>query len=201
MPANPLMLLVAIAAIAIPIASGIARVLGTKKIEELFRAGKFDELLAYLDKPLLKFVFPNFNLSFTRLNTLTALGDTKSACMVADALLAQNLSNQQLAAVLPTLFSTFMAAGEFEKAKPLIEKAEMLCSEAQAQEMRVSYEIVADKSSAYLEQMEASYEACDLNTKLQLAPLIALQYDNKGNKKKVNEWRAIISELSAGSKA
>lgn len=57
------------------------------------------------------------------------------------------------------------------------------------------YEIMANKSSAYIEDMEAQLDDADPATKRRLYYLLSLQYANKGDKKGAARYTEFDSKL------
>ncbi|WP_146003692.1 hypothetical protein [Enorma phocaeensis] len=57
------------------------------------------------------------------------------------------------------------------------------------------YEIMANKSSAYIEDMEAQLDDADPATKHRLYYLLSLQYANKGDKKGAARYTELDSKL------
>lgn len=73
--------------------------------------------------------------------------------------------------------------GTVEKLQPMVEDLAQL------------YEIMANKSSAYIEDMEAQLDDADPATKHRLYYLLSLQYANRGDKKGAARYTELDSKL------
>lgn len=188
---NPLnVVLIIVVAAAYPVGMGIARKVSFDKVTRLLAAGSYDEALGYLEGRGVRYLFTPYNVGMMRFNTCQMKGDARAAGRELDALLQMRVSKPQRADVVERAFRFYLEEGKRGRARKMLDEVHETCSEATARRCQRMWEIFAEGSSAYIDEMSAAYEKASGPERAQLALLVANQYANRHNARRANEWKA-----------
>lgn len=163
------------------------------KLENMLIEGKYDEFFRKIDTPLARLVYPDYNRTYFKLNAYMMKGDWKEAEHVLDDLLARKVSDEQRADLVIKAFNIYISLSKGKKAKAMLKEIEQLDStkyrDAQ-QDCRMMYDIAILKKHSYIDQMEQALDRMTGPARGRLEYLLALQYQNKGDMAKRNEYLA-----------
>lgn len=188
---------IALAAILI-LSDLIMRKVVSNRITRYFSMGKYEELLAYLDTFTAKNFMHPFNIEYVRMNAYLALGQDDKAIEVVDKLLAAKLDKRQKPAVVDSAFTLYLDAGRYKDAKKMLAIIEKESQKDYAESCREMYEIIANKSSRYLDEMLEELPEATGEAKAQLLSLIALQYRNRGQQAKYRMYTKQLEDMAKG---
>lgn len=162
-----------------------------KRLQTLMAQEKWDEFYALLDSKLAAFLYPEYNRTYLKLNSYLMREDTKSAKKIFDDLLERKLPKMQRIDLVIKAFNFYISQNNGKRAKELLAEIEANDDEKMkpvAHECRLMYDTVIGKSSANIEELEREIEGADTLKRGRLEYLLALQYGNKGDKAKHDEY-------------
>lgn len=175
----------------------IMRRVASDRITRYFAQGSYDELLKYMDSFIAKMYLHPFNRDFVRMNAYIAKGDDKNALEVCDRLLNARLNKKQRAAAEDKAFTLYLDAGKYKDAKKMLKLIEARDEdEAYEKSCRQMYEIIANRSSVYLDDMLEELPDAKGERKAQLLSLIALQYGNRGQQAKAKIYTGMLEDMA-----
>ena len=158
------------------------------RYEKLFEKGDFEGCLRVLEGPVAKIVYPRYNQLYMRLNAQMCLADTDASRRTIDEMLELNSSDKQRLVLLLRAFNFFVEQEDYERAGELLEELRESASPEQLAGCERTYAIFAEKSSAYVDQMEAELKDATGAERTTLLYLLSVQYENKGDVKRANEY-------------
>lgn len=172
------------------VASAILRRQMYSKMERLFITGEYDELIEMTEGRLAQWLFASYNLAYLRLNAYIAKGDDKHALEIFDDLLRRRLPKRQRTDLVLKAFSFYMERGAAKQTKALLDEIEGWDEKSAGikSECRLMYDIVICKKTDYIDEMEEAFESTQGMKRGQLAYLLGLQYENKGDLAKRDEY-------------
>lgn len=161
------------------------------KLTMLVDEGKYDEFFRLIDAPFTRLTFPDYNRTYFKLNAYMVKGDGKAALEVLDDLLARKTSAEQRADLVIKAFNVYISLNKGKKAKAMLKEIEQLDPskyKSAQDDCRMMYDIAVLKKYDYIELMENALEKKSGPARGQLEYLLALQYQNKGNMEKRDEY-------------
>lgn len=158
------------------------------RYEKLFEKGDFEGCLRVLDGPVVKIVYPRYNQLYMRLNAQMCLADADASRRTIDEMLELNSSDKQRLVLLLRAFNFFVEQEDYERAGELLEELREKASPEQLAGCERTYAIFAEKSAAYVDQMEAELKDATGPERTTLLYLLSVQYENKGDVKRANEY-------------
>ncbi len=158
------------------------------RYEKLFEKGDFEGCLRVLDGPVVKIVYPRYNQLYMRLNAQMCLADADASRRTIDEMLELSSSDKQRLVLLLRAFNFFVEQEDYERAGELLEELREKASPEQLAGCERTYAIFAEKSSAYVDQMEAELKDATGPERTTLLYLLSVQYENKGDVKRANEY-------------
>lgn len=186
-----------VAVLLVALVTAFARQLAFNRINHLYLAGDPEALLAYLDRPLVKTLYPEYNRSYMMLNAYLVKGDVRRAGELFDELLPRAAAGEQRDDLVVKAFGFYMDEGAFDKAAGLLGYLDELADQGLADECRQMYEILAQKSCAYIEMMEKRLEMEEGEDKLKTCLLLSAQYENTGDKAGAERYLSMMSSVFA----
>jgi hypothetical protein len=178
----------------------IMRRVASDRITRYFAQGSYDELLKFMDSFIAKMYLHPFNRDFVRMNAYIAKGDDKHALEVCDRLLNALSPASTRSSVLPQRtrhsrsISMPASTRDAKKMLKLIEARDE--NEAYEKSCRQMYEIIANRSSVYLDDMLEELPDAKGERKAQLLSLIALQYGNRGQQTKAKIYTGMLEDMA-----
>ncbi|HJF45573.1 hypothetical protein [Thermophilibacter provencensis] len=158
------------------------------RYEKLFEKGDFEGCLRVLDGPVVKIVYPRYNQLYMRLNAQMCLADADASRRTIDEMLELSSSDKQRLVLLLRAFNFFVEQEDYERAGELLEELREKASPEQLAGCERTYAIFAEKSAAYVDQMEAELKDATGPERTTLLYLLSVQYENKGDVKRANEY-------------
>lgn len=158
------------------------------RYEKLFEKGDFEGCLRVLDGPVAKIVYPRYNQLYMRLNAQMCLADADASRRTIDEMLELSSSDKQRLVLLLRAFNFFVEQEDYERAGELLEELREKASPEQLAGCERTYAIFAEKSAAYVDQMEAELKDASGPERTTLLYLLSVQYENKGDVKRANEY-------------
>lgn len=186
---NPLFLATLLVLLVFVLLDQFARRRAVKQIETLYEQHRSDEMLERLDGWYERMFFPAYNRTYMRYNAFLQKGDDKAAEGELDALLAAKPSDEQRRDLLMRAFEFYLKEGSYQRAKSILDEMGQKTPEVAAECTKL-YEVIANKSTAYIDEMEGQLETSDKATRSRLCYLLSLQYANAGDGKRAEEYRA-----------
>lgn len=175
----------------------IMRHVASDRITRYFAQGSYDELLQFMDSFIAKMYLHPFNRDFVRMNAYIAKDDDENALKVCDCLLNAHLNKKQRAATEDKAFTLYLDAGKYKDAKKMLKLIEARDKdEAYERSCRQMYEIIANRSSVYLDGMLEELPNAKGERKAQLLSLIALQYGNRGQQTKAKIYTGMLEDMA-----
>ena len=160
------------------------------KIEHYMEEQDFASVLALLDRPITRVLYPAYNRLFMRLNACLAMGDTEATVRVIEEMLPLRMTKQQELALAIKAFSFYVEIEDKDGAGKMLERIEAHGSKEMAQMSRQTYEIFLCGSTAYIDEMEAALADAPLPEQARLCQLLALQYESRGDQPRADEYHA-----------
>lgn len=187
---NPLYaVLIILVAAAYPVGMAIARKVIFGKVTKLLAAGSYDEALARLEGKGVRYLFTPYNVDMMRFNICQMKGDERMAGSLLDKLLQMRVSKAQRADLVERAFRFYLEQGKRNKARKMLDEVHETCSQATVRRCQRMWEIFAEGSSAYIDEMTAAYDKATGAERAQLALLVANQYANRHDARRAREWK------------
>lgn len=165
------------------------------RYEKLFEKGDFEGCLRVLDGPVAKIVYPRYNQLYMRLNAQMCLADADASRRTIDEMLELSSSDKQRLVLLLRAFNFFVEQEDYERAGELLEELREKASPEQLAGCERTYAIFAEKSAAYVDQMEAELKDATGPERTTLLYLLSVQYENKGDAKRANEYLEQVRDV------
>ena len=169
------------------------------RYERLFERGDFEGCLRLLDGPLVRLIYPRYNLLYMRLNAQMCLQDDDESRRIIDEMLGLRASDEQRLVLLLRAFNFFVEQQDYARAKELLEELRQKAAPEQLAECERTYAIFAEKSSAYIKEMEAELREAGSADRTKLLYLLSLQYENKGDARRANEYLERVQDVFEAS--
>ena len=169
------------------------------RYERLFERGDFEGCLRLLDGPLVRLIYPRYNLLYMRLNAQMCLQDDDESRRIIEEMLGLRASDEQRLVLLLRAFNFFVEQQDYARAKELLEELRQKAAPEQLAECERTYAIFAEKSSAYIKEMEAELRRAGSADKTKLLYLLSVQYENKGDAHRANEYLERVQDVIESS--
>lgn len=169
------------------------------RYERLFERGDFEGCLRLLDGPLVRLIYPRYNLLYMRLNAQMCLQDDDESRRIIEEMLGLRASDEQRLVLLLRAFNFFVEQQDYARAKELLEELRQKATPEQLAECERTYAIFAEKSSAYIKEMEAELREAGSADRTKLLYLLSVQYENKGDARRANEYLERVQDVFEAS--
>jgi hypothetical protein len=163
-------------------------------IQMMFAQHKFEELLAYLDTPLVRIGYPKWNRTFMKLNVYLVEGKTDDASLMLSELLSVHSSREQRKELILKAFDFYIGLERYEEAGALLPEITEITDEVTAKDRQATYDVLAKGNCGYVEEMEQDMEGASPMRKAHLALLLKTQYENLGNAEKATEYETLAKD-------
>lgn len=171
----------------------------SNRIQQLYVAGEADMLLDYTKSLPVTSFYPAFNCMYMRLNAYVLKDDVDNAKKILSELLAEKrLDAKQRLAVVTKAFEYYMEHDDYQNAGLLLPELESSGNEPLFAGCRRFYEILANGSTAYVDEMESELKKSKGIRRGQLLYLLARQYENKGDAVIASDYERRSVELLGG---
>ncbi|HIY51948.1 MAG TPA: hypothetical protein IAA43_08420 [Candidatus Olsenella avicola] len=165
------------------------------RYERLFERGDFEGCLRLLDGPLVRLIYPRYNLLYMRLNAQMCLQDDDESRRIIEEMLGLRASDEQRLVLLLRAFNFFVEQQDYARAKELLGELRQKAAPEQLAECERTYAIFAEKSSAYIKEMEAELREAGSADRTKLLYLLSVQYENKGDARRANEYLERVQDV------
>ena len=169
------------------------------RYERLFERGDFEGCLRLLDGPLVRLIYPRYNLLYMRLNAQMCLQDDDESRRIIEEMLGLHASDEQRLVLLLRAFNFFVEQQDYARAKELLGELRQKAAPEQLAECERTYAIFAEKSSAYIKEMEAELREAGSADRTKLLYLLSVQYENKGDARRANEYLERVQDVFEAS--
>lgn len=173
------------------------------KLTMLLEDKNYDEFFRLIDSPLTRLTFPDYNRTYFKLNAYMVKGDNKQALATLDDLLTRKTSAEQRADLVIKAFNVYISLNKGKKAKKMLDEIEQLDPskyKSSQDDCRMMYDIAVLKKYNYIDKMEQALDRMTGPARGQIEYLLALQYQNKGNMAKRDEYlKSSVARISENS--
>ena len=169
------------------------------RYERLFERGDFEGCLRRGDGPLVRLIYPRYNLLYMRLNAQMCLQDDEESRRIIDEMLGLSTNDEQRLVLLLRAFNFFVEQQDYARAKELLGELRQKAAPEQLAECERTYAIFAEKSSAYIKEMEAELREAGPADRTKLLYLLSVQYENKGDARRANEYLERVQDVFEAS--
>ena len=175
--------------------TGVQKRLIFSRYEKLFERGDFEGCIRLLDGPVAKIIYPRYNQLYMRLNAQMCLADADASRRTIEEMLELRSSDKQRLVLLLRAFNFFVEQEDYGRAGELLEELREKASPEQLAGCERTYAIFAEKSSAYVGEMEAELKDATGPERTTLLYLLSVQYENKGDAKRANEYLEQVRDV------
>lgn len=165
------------------------------RYEKLFERGDFEGCIRLLDGAVAKIIYPRYNQLYMRLNAQMCLADADASRRTIEEMLELRSSDKQRLVLLLRAFNFFVEQEDYGRAGELLEELREKASPEQLAGCERTYAIFAEKSSAYVGEMEAELKDATGPERTTLLYLLSVQYENKGDAKRANEYLEQVRDV------
>ena len=125
------------------------------------------------------------------------LEDEEESRRIIDEMLSLKTTDEQRLVLLLRAFNFFVEQEDYARAKETLEELRERAEGEQLAECEQTYAIFAEKSSAYIKEMEAKLRTAKATERATLLYLLSVQYENRGDQRRANEYlEQVQSEFS-----
>lgn len=164
------------------------------KIEHYFTEGDYRTCLRLLDNYLIRFLYPKFNRLFMRLNVMLALDDANGVIDVLDSLFSCKMNARQKYVLYGKAFMFYLEIEDEVRAKQTLKLIQALDDEEIYQKSLCMYEIYFEQETRYIPEMLQKIKTAQDGDYLRLCQLLAMQYENKGNKDRAEYYYSQVRQ-------
>ena len=166
------------------------------RYEALFARGDFEGCLRLLDRRIVRLIYPAYNRLYMRLNVQMCLDNAEESRRIIDEMLGLMITEEQRRVLVLRAFNFFVEQEDYDRAKELLEelRATKSVPAEQLAECERTYAIFAEKSSAYIKEMEDGLRTAKDTEKATLLYLLSVQYENRGDQRRANEYLDRVRE-------
>ncbi|VWM21301.1 Uncharacterised protein [Collinsella intestinalis] len=165
------------------------------KLEAYLREGDLENYLKVLDRPLTNVLYPKYNVLFMRLNALLAMDDAEKTAAVIREMGSLKMNDEQRIALAVKAFTFYVEIEDELHAREVLEYLEANGDESMAKANRRTYDIFLRGSHAYIDEMESALSDASGVEEALLCQMLAIQYDNKGDKDRSASYRERAERL------
>lgn len=165
------------------------------KLEAYLREGDLENYLKFLDRPLTNVLYPKYNVLFMRLNALLAMDDAEKTAAVIREMGSLKMNDEQRIALAVKAFTFYVEIEDELHAREVLEYLEANGDESMAKANRRTYDIFLRGSHAYIDEMESALSDASGVEEALLCQMLAIQYDNKGDKDRSASYRERAERL------
>ena len=171
------------------------------RYEALFAKGDFEGCLRLLGRPIVRLIYPRYNRLYMLLNAQMCLDDAEGSRRSIDEMLGLKVTAEQRLVLLVRAFNFFVEQEDYARAKELLEELRQMegVPADQLAECERTYAIFAEKSSVYIDQMEAELKDATGPERTTLLYLLSVQYENKGDAQRANAYLEQVRDVFEAS--
>ncbi|MFR9117359.1 MAG: hypothetical protein ACLVJX_00175 [Merdibacter sp.] len=141
-----------------------------------------------------RFLFPPYNIEYLKLNAYLMEEDTEKIDAQFDKMLQFHLSKEQDQDLTMKAFNYYLGAENRKKTRELLTRIKGFEEKELTKEAQKLYDILIEKSSSYIADMEKQLADADEENKVFLEFLLYMQYKNANNTKKADIYRSLYQQ-------
>ena len=141
-----------------------------------------------------RFLFPPYNIEYLKLNAYLMEEDTEKIDAQFDKMLQFHLSKEQDQDLTMKAFNYYLGAENRKKTRELLTRIKGFEEKELTKEAQKLYDILIEKSSSYIADMEKQLADADEENKVFLEFLLYMQYKNANNTKKADVYRSLYQQ-------
>lgn len=188
-------IVVLVIALAVAIYMEVQKRTTCAKLEAYLREGDLEKYLALLDRPLTHVLYPKYNVLFMRLNAMLAMDDVERTARIIREMGSLKMNDKQKMALAAKAFAFYVEIEDEPHARQVLEYLEANADESMVRANRRTYEIFLKGSFAYIDEMERALSGAQSVEEALLCQMLAVQYDNKGDKIRSASYRERAERL------
>lgn len=172
------------------------------ELVQLLANGQYDEFFELIDSKQTRSYYPEYNLTYFKLNAYLMKGDNKEAKRIFDDLLSRKLPKKQRTDLVVKAFNFYISEEDARRSKKMLDEINTWDIEKNAalqKDCNRTYNIVIEKKSNYIDEMLKEAESAEGMDKGRLEYFISLQYGYKGNSEKEDEYLKLAFNDSFGN--
>ena len=170
-----------------------------KKIERCVNAKDYKTMLKILDSLFVKVLFQPYQVELMRLNTYLSLNDKAKIDEEFSILLSARKSVAQTQQLVLRAFVYYIKEKDKDKCSDLMELIENFNDETIKKQMRIMYDTYILKGSRYIHILLEELDKTEDQNRGPIAYMIALQYENAGNKQKAEDYKKISRKIMSAA--
>lgn len=168
----------------------------SRKLSRLLQMQDYEGVLEYTTHFAARFFTHPFPLAMVRLDAYVALDRNKEAIeLIRQIQTSKHLGKRQRDIANQRAFELYLDTGAYKRAGKMLDAIEASDAKQTAQHDRMMYNIIARKSSEYLERMLKELPKAKGMERAELLSLISLQYQNRGNKAKAKHYTEELEKM------
>ena len=191
---HPLGIATIVAVVVYILAQEIAKRVIDAKLQDLYAAGRYDECIDLLNKPLPRILQTTYQQYVQRFTVYEAKGDAKAASFTLDTLLGLRLTKRHRLEAVTRAFNYYVRQGQGARSKEMLAEIAASGNRELAADCRLTYAIVFSGEHGYIDQMEALLERADPDQKPKLCFLLSKQYGNAGNRERARHYHRLAEQ-------
>lgn len=141
-----------------------------------------------------RFLFPPYNIEYLKLNAYLMEEDTEKIDAQFDKMLQFHLSKEQDQDLTMKAFNYYLGAENRKKTRELLTRIKGFEEKELTKEAQKLYDILIEKSTSYIADMEKQLADADEENKVFLEFLLYMQYKNANNTKKADVYRSLYQQ-------
>lgn len=194
---NPFLIVAAILVIVLMVAAAVLRRFLDSSLEHLLAINQYDTAIQVLDKRLTRILFSTLKQYYLRFSIYQAAKKPQLARKMLDHLLGMRVSSRRRLVLVAIAFNFYIEQKDKHAAREMLEEIERSGNKQLIEDCRAAYEIVFQKDSSRIEEMEAMLSEASPQMRQKLYHLLALQYQNRGNKKEARRYEQLASQKAS----
>ena len=141
-----------------------------------------------------RFLFPPYNIEYLKLNAYLMEEDTEKIDAQFDKMLQFHLSKEQDQDLTMKAFNYYLGAENRKKTRELLTRIKGFEEKELTKEAQKLYDILIEKSTSYIADMEKQLADADEENKVFLEFLLYMQYKNAYNTTKADVYRSLYQQ-------
>ncbi len=162
----------------------------TKLMKHLSES-EFEAFYALINKGIIKYLFPKFNVEYLKLNAVIMEGNKRKINDSFKSLLAMKMNKKQEEDVTIKAFNYYVGMEDKIKCKELFEKIQTFSNVRMIEEATLTYDIFIQKKWNHIDDILAIMEDLPENNRAIYEYLLSVQYENKGELDKAKEYEEL----------
>lgn len=160
------------------------KVLKERRMQQLvacIRQKDTERFLTLAQSRFTRFLFPPYNIEYLKLNAYLMEEDTEKIDAQFDKMLQFHLSKEQDQDLTMKAFNYYLGAENRKKTRELLTRIKGFEEKELTKEAQKLYDILIEKSTSYIADMEKQLADADEENKVFLEFLLYMQYKNANN--------------------